>query len=94
MQETKDNILAIKNPKLSSEWHPTKNKDLTPNNVTVGSGKKVWWLGKCGHEWEAIISNRIKNSGCPICANQKVLSHHHRQRQAHHPHAPDRPSRQ
>jgi hypothetical protein len=63
------NLLAL-NPKLASEWHPTKNGDLTPENFTPMSGKKVWW--KClrgdDHEWEAFISNRGKGSGCPFCA--------------------------
>ena len=65
------------NPLLSSEWHPTKNGDLTAEQVSPVSGKKVWWLGKCGHEWEAQISNRVSTLSmtghCPICAGQKVL---------------------
>lgn len=34
--------LATVNPKLAAEWHPTKNGDLSPDQVTAGSGKKVW----------------------------------------------------
>ena len=34
------NCLATINPKLAQEWHPTKNKKLTPFNVVAGSGKK------------------------------------------------------
>ena len=30
-------------PHLVKEWHPTKNGDLTPKDVTYGSNKKVWW---------------------------------------------------
>ena len=29
-------------PHLVKEWHPTKNGELTPNDFTHGSGKKVW----------------------------------------------------
>lgn len=62
------------NPLLSSEWHPMKNGDLTAEHVFPVSARKVWWLGKCGHEWEAQISNRVFSaSDCPICAGQKVL---------------------
>ena len=43
------------NPQLATEWHPTKNSKLTPDKVTPGSGKKVWWQCKKGHEWEAAI---------------------------------------
>ena len=59
--------LAQNNPKLAIEWHPTKNGDLTPNDVLTGSNEKVWWLGECGHEWEAVISSRSIGNGCPIC---------------------------
>lgn len=36
--------LMAKNPKLSREWHPTKNGGLTPYNITPGSSKKAWWI--------------------------------------------------
>ena len=68
------NDLATVNPILASEWHPTLNGNLTPDDVTCGSEKKVWWLGKCGHKWQANIGHRYKrNSGCPYCSNHKVL---------------------
>tara|TARA_B110000285_G_scaffold180449_1_gene203483 strand:+ start:85 stop:225 length:141 start_codon:yes stop_codon:yes gene_type:complete len=35
--------LAEVNPELAEEWHPTKNGELTPFDVTKGSNKKVWW---------------------------------------------------
>ena len=69
----KQNSLAYINPTLVSEWHPTKNKNLKSDLVTTGSNKKVWWLGKCGHEWQALISNRCKGRGCPYCSGNKVL---------------------
>ena len=69
------NCLATTHPKLIKEWHPTKNIDLTPYDVTIGSNKKVWW--KCDkeddHEWEARISERSYGSGCPCCGGQKVV---------------------
>ena len=65
--------LADEYPDLAAEWHPTKNGDLTPQMVTPGSNKKVWWLGKCGHEWEALINNRSNGNGCPVCAGKQVL---------------------
>ncbi|MCX2748065.1 zinc-ribbon domain-containing protein [Arthrobacter sp. MI7-26] len=45
-------------PALANEWHPTLNGDLTPDWVSAGSSQKVWWLGECGHPWEATISSR------------------------------------
>ncbi|ADI39231.1 zinc-ribbon domain-containing protein [Waddlia chondrophila] len=67
--------LAEQQPHLVLEWHPTKNGDLSPENVTSSSGKKVWWQCSKGkdHEWEATISNRTKGRGCPICSGRKVV---------------------
>jgi len=59
-------------PALASEWHPTLNGDLTPDWVSAGSSKKVWWLGTCGHPWEATIHSRTTGCGCPYCGNRKV----------------------
>jgi DNA-directed RNA polymerase subunit RPC12/RpoP len=67
------NDLATINPELADEWHPVKNNGLTPTDVMSGSNSKVWWLGKCGHEWEAVISSRKAGRGCPYCAGQKLL---------------------
>ena len=68
------NDLATVNPKLASEWHPTKNGNLKASDVTIGSDKKVWWQCKEGHEWEAVISSRKAGCGCPYCAGQKVIA--------------------
>ena len=65
------NDLATKNPVLAAEWHPTKNGDLLPSQVTSKSGKKVWWLCKNGHEWQAKICNRANGSGCPECTRKR-----------------------
>ena len=59
-------------PDLIPEWSD-KNGELTPENVTIGSHKMVWWKGTCGHEWEAIIKNRFNGSGCPYCSGNAVL---------------------
>lgn len=69
----KSNCFAIIYPELSKEWHPTKNRDLTPNDIRSMSNKKVWW--KCNvsddHEWEAPASRRANNHGCPYCIKSK-----------------------
>lgn len=69
------NCLATVYPELAEQWHPTKNGNLTPNDVTFGSNKKVWWKCDKGddHEWEAIIVSRHKGIGCPICLNKKIV---------------------
>lgn len=69
-----ENSLAYRFPELADEWHPMKNGNLTPYQITFGSNKKVWWLGLCGHEWDATINNRTNNKrGCPYCSGRKVL---------------------
>lgn len=69
------NDLVTLFPEVAVEWHPTKNDDLTPEQVMHSSNKKVWWLGKCGHEWDALIASRTdQGSGCPICVGQRVLT--------------------
>ena len=67
------NDLLSVNPALASEWHPTKNGDLLPSMVASHSNKKVWWIGKCGHEWLAKIDSRAVGRGCPFCSGQLVL---------------------
>lgn len=60
---------------LANEWHPTRNGDLTPDQVRAGSSIKVWWLCKNdkSHEWEAAVGNRArKGKGCPFCARTKA----------------------
>lgn len=62
--------LAVDNPELAKEWHPSKNGKLRPENVRPHSNKKVWWLCKHRHTWVAAITDRnaIKgNKNCPIC---------------------------
>ena len=65
--------LAENMPDLAKEWHPTKNGDLIPTDVTIASGKKVWWkCSKCGHEWQTAVSDRgWGHRGCPECAKIK-----------------------
>ena len=67
-----DNNLAVLNPELAKQWHPTKNHPLKPEDITVSSGRKVWW--QCGkkHEWEAALTHRSRGTGCPYCLGKKV----------------------
>ncbi len=61
---------AGKFPQLLAEWHPTKNKSLDPYEISVGSGKRIWWQcqNNTDHEWVTSVTNRTKNdAGCPHC---------------------------
>ena len=62
------NDLASQRPDIAAQWHPTKNGDLKPTDVTVGSRKKVWWQCPiCGNEWSAVINSRTNGNNCPQC---------------------------
>ena len=76
------NDLETLRPDLAKEWHPTKNGNLRPNQVTCNSNKKVWWyleyydknFGKTFEfEWIESINNRNKGNGCPYLSGKKVL---------------------
>ena len=67
------NDLATTHPEIAKEWDYTKNKSLTPQNVTRGSETKVWWICEKGHSYETKVINRTAGNGCPYCSGQKVL---------------------
>lgn len=67
-----ENSLSKMRPHLVSEWSE-KNSPLTPDTVTFGSNKTVWWKGSCGHEWQTSIKARSAGEQCPICSGARVL---------------------
>lgn len=68
-------FIVAKYPHIAEEWHPSKNGTLKPEMYSFSSHAKVWWLGKCGHEWMQVIKNRtLSNAGCPICSGKEVLT--------------------
>ena len=69
----KEVSLLLSNPSVAKEWNYTKNGNLKPESFFANSNKKVWWICKNGHEWQATIINRNKGTGCPYCTGQKVL---------------------
>ena len=53
------NDLMTIRPDIAMEWHPAKNLDLKPTEVTSGSNNRVWWkCSRCGHEWQASVKTR------------------------------------
>jgi DNA-directed RNA polymerase subunit RPC12/RpoP len=60
--------LKTMNPILASEAY-----GWDPSEVSPGSEKKLSWKCALGHVWEAVVYSRNANTGCPYCANQKVL---------------------
>lgn len=69
--------LAERYPSLVREWVYEKNLPLTPERITAGVNKKVWWRCKKGHEWETVVSQRTgSGTGCPYCARKVASSAH------------------
>jgi hypothetical protein len=67
---TQATSLQARYPDLAREWHPTKNRALSPNDVVPGSGRRVWW--RCSlnrhHQWVADVRARArKGRGWPMC---------------------------
>lgn len=61
-------------PNIAREWDFDKNSPLTPKSIPYGYSKKCWWICPKGHSYETSVNSRTNiGSGCPICANKKVL---------------------
>lgn len=68
------NTLAEAYPKIAKEWDYDKNDNVTPEKISYGSKKKVWWKCQHGHEYQTSVYSRTGlGTGCPYCSNQKVL---------------------
>ena len=73
---SKNGSLASEEKELMLDWDYDRNskKGLSPDSLTVKSNKNAHWkCHVCMHEWKAIISNRTKGVGCPVCANKIVI---------------------
>lgn len=78
------NDLATLEPLVAAQWHPTLNGALTPEMVTVGVHRKVWWQCPDGHVWKAMVYSRAgpQKCGCPVCAGRIKLQYTERYRAA------------
>lgn len=83
MESFKDWCLKNSRSDLLEEWHKTKNIGVSPDTITIGSGKKVWWIKhyddpKTGKhfdfEWCSTINDKLRYS-CPFLSKpvKKVL---------------------
>ena len=66
--------LETTHPKMASEWDWDTNT-ITPQEVSVGSNKRIGWRCEFGHQW-AVSPNSRNNSksGCPYCSGSQVIS--------------------
>lgn len=67
-----DESILVTHPQLAAEW--SEKNEITPDDVTAGAHDRVWWKGKCGHEWQAVVNNRTHGTGCPYCTTRATLT--------------------
>lgn len=58
--------------RLTREWSPRNTCD--PESVSSMSNKKFFWKCEKGHEWIAVVSDRSRGTGCPVCSNRRLLT--------------------
>lgn len=74
------NSFAARYPAGIALWHPTRNRELTPDAVLAGSPDPVWWQCPAGpdHEWQVsplvLGSHSLAHDrrGCPFCAGKRA----------------------
>jgi len=68
------NDLLTLDPELAKQWDYENNiKPALPSEITLGSGKSVWWRCKKGHSWAARIPERRIGQGCPYCSGRRAI---------------------
>jgi hypothetical protein len=63
--------LASTNPELAKSWDSSMNGDLTPSDVSAGSGKNVWWKCEKGHSYQTTVASRKAGVGCGTCYRER-----------------------
>src|SRR6266700_3029852 len=61
-------------PLPRSILYSLKNAALTASDVVPGSNRNVWWQCQVDptHEWQAVVYERVKGRGCPVCSGYRV----------------------
>ena len=49
-------------PLLAAEWDVEKNTPLTPQDVTTGSHKLIWWRCPKGHNYQTSVKLRARSA--------------------------------
>ena len=65
------NDLSTTHSSIAKQWDYQKNINITPQMVSFGSNKKVWWICEIGHSYLATIAKRVSGTGCPVCSKRR-----------------------
>jgi hypothetical protein len=67
--------MAVTHPHLAELFHPSKNGNNTPYNLKAGTGRKLWWRCKEGHEWQQTgdkLKRLSSHQKCSQCRNSEL----------------------
>jgi hypothetical protein len=67
----KSRSIRIARPDLAQEFDLTSNGEHTPDNLTIGSKRKVEWTCPSGHRYSQIVERRDSGYGCPFCSGRR-----------------------
>jgi very-short-patch-repair endonuclease len=68
---TLEKSLLFLKPQVAKWWHPIKNGETRPENVSAGSSTKYWFKCARGHEFESTTSNQSKKTiVCALCSGR------------------------
>ena len=72
-QTLREYCVQFERDELLEQWHQEKNGTITPDTVSYGSQKRIWWRCEYGHEWETRVYPRtVHNTGCPYCKGKRM----------------------
>ncbi len=63
------NDLATTHPELAARL-----VGCDPQKITSGSSRKHFWRCDLGHITEAVVYSKVNGNGCPVCANDRLLT--------------------
>lgn len=64
-------------PELAAEWDYDKNGELSPQQITSGSARDIWWKCENGHSFQLRVSVRTDGktapdyAPCPYCSHKR-----------------------
>ncbi len=64
-------------PWVAKQWHPTKNGELKPRDISIGYDKPIYWICcDCGETFESIpyVVKKKKSMTCKSCSTKRAHS--------------------
>ena len=68
------NDIQSQRPDVLKDWDYDLNTELKPDQVSIGSTKKVWWKCVKGHSYLLSPGQKVHGQGCPLCAGKYCVS--------------------